>query len=69
MLALDGKLGLAPVHKPKHVLDAATGTGIWAIEYGTTPNKPLPTAYFWTSLARVQPCIMHDMAFTQIFDV
>lgn len=33
-LILDGKLGLAPVKNPKNVLDVATGTGIWAIEYG-----------------------------------
>lgn len=31
-LILDGKLGLAPIDSPKHVLDIATGTGIWAIE-------------------------------------
>lgn len=33
-LILGGKLGLAPVRNPKNVLDVATGTGIWAIEYG-----------------------------------
>ncbi|POR38157.1 Uncharacterized protein TPAR_01635 [Tolypocladium paradoxum] len=32
-LVLDGQLGLAPVKSPKHALDVATGTGIWAIQY------------------------------------
>lgn len=31
----DGKLGLAPISEDvKYVLDIATGTGIWAIEFG-----------------------------------
>lgn len=30
---LGGKLGLAPVNKPANVLDVATGTGIWAIDF------------------------------------
>ncbi|KAH8899920.1 S-adenosyl-L-methionine-dependent methyltransferase [Thozetella sp. PMI_491] len=30
---LGGELGLAPVGKPRHVLDLGTGTGIWAIEF------------------------------------
>jgi ubiquinone/menaquinone biosynthesis C-methylase UbiE len=34
---LDGKLNLAPISNPKRVLDLATGTGIWAIEFGTSP--------------------------------
>lgn len=33
-LILDGKLGLAPVKNPKSALDIATGTGIWALQYG-----------------------------------
>ncbi|UNI20146.1 hypothetical protein JDV02_006263 [Purpureocillium takamizusanense] len=33
LLLLEGKLGLAPVVEPKYVLDVATGTGIWAVEY------------------------------------
>jgi ubiquinone/menaquinone biosynthesis C-methylase UbiE len=47
---LKGKLGLAPVEKPRRVLDLGTGTGIWAIEFGEyiaavqTPSlKPLPS--------------------------
>jgi ubiquinone/menaquinone biosynthesis C-methylase UbiE len=27
-------LYLAPVENPKQVLDVATGTGIWAVEFG-----------------------------------
>lgn len=40
MLLLDGKLGEAPVKDPKFVLDIATGTGIWALDYGESriPN-------------------------------
>ncbi|PHH89241.1 hypothetical protein CDD83_6432 [Cordyceps sp. RAO-2017] len=33
LMLLDGKLGLAPVKAPRRVLDVATGTGIWAIQY------------------------------------
>ena len=37
-LTLDGKLGLSPPNaagaKPGRVLDAGTGTGIWAIDFG-----------------------------------
>lgn len=31
---LDGRLYLAPLQDPKFVLDIATGTGIWALEFG-----------------------------------
>ncbi|KAI4272083.1 MAG: hypothetical protein L6R35_006495, partial [Caloplaca aegaea] len=34
-ILLDNKLLLCPVQDPKRVLDVGTGTGIWAIEYGT----------------------------------
>jgi len=38
LLTLDGKLNLAPVENLEgglnNVLDIATGTGIWAIEFG-----------------------------------
>jgi ubiquinone/menaquinone biosynthesis C-methylase UbiE len=31
---MDDKLCLAPLSNPQNVLDIATGTGIWAIEFG-----------------------------------
>ncbi|KAG5949858.1 hypothetical protein E4U53_005689, partial [Claviceps sorghi] len=33
LTVMDGKLGLAPVTEPRRVLDIATGTGIWAMQY------------------------------------
>ena len=33
---LKGKLFLAPIKDPKRILDIGTGTGIWAMEMGTT---------------------------------
>jgi ubiquinone/menaquinone biosynthesis C-methylase UbiE len=33
-MTMDDKLHLAPLTNPKNVLDIATGTGIWAIEFG-----------------------------------
>lgn len=34
LLLLDGKLYNAPIGEAEHVLDIATGTGIWAIQFG-----------------------------------
>ncbi|EXU96531.1 methyltransferase [Metarhizium robertsii] len=51
-LLLNGRLGLAPVQSPKHVLDVATGTGIWALEYA----KNNPQAHvIGTDLFTMQP--------------
>jgi ubiquinone/menaquinone biosynthesis C-methylase UbiE len=33
-MTMDDKLHLAPLTDPQNVLDIATGTGIWAIEFG-----------------------------------
>lgn len=33
-MTMDERLFLAPLASPQHVLDIATGTGIWAIEFG-----------------------------------
>lgn len=33
-MTMDNKLHLAPLTNPQNVLDIATGTGIWAIEFG-----------------------------------
>ncbi|KAG6060126.1 hypothetical protein E4U32_003630 [Claviceps aff. humidiphila group G2b] len=32
---MEGNLGRAPVRKPRQVLEVASGTGIWALEYAT----------------------------------
>jgi len=35
LLLFDGRLALAPMtNTPNYVLDVATGTGIWAIQWG-----------------------------------
>ena len=34
LLLLHQKLYLAPIKKPQRVIDLATGTGIWAIDFG-----------------------------------
>lgn len=34
LLLLHKKLYLAPIGKPQRVIDLATGTGIWAIDFG-----------------------------------
>ncbi len=37
-MTLRDQLSLAPLkEEPNHVLDVGTGTGIWALEYGTVP--------------------------------
>lgn len=36
-MLLGDRLYLAPIQNPQHVLDVATGTGIWAHEFGTSP--------------------------------
>jgi SAM-dependent methyltransferase len=42
-ITLDGQLHLAPIGpKPKNVLDIGTGTGIWAVEFGTGSSLILP---------------------------
>ena len=41
-MLLKGKLGLAPIKDPQEVLDLGTGTGIWAIDFGTFPHLLLP---------------------------
>jgi ubiquinone/menaquinone biosynthesis C-methylase UbiE len=35
-MTMDDKLFLAPLSNPQNVMDIATGTGIWAIEFGNT---------------------------------
>jgi len=35
LMTVDGALHLAPLDNPRHVLDIATGTGTWALEFGS----------------------------------
>jgi ubiquinone/menaquinone biosynthesis C-methylase UbiE len=37
-ITLNGKLNLAPLQNPIHVLDVATGNGNWAIDFGETAS-------------------------------
>lgn len=46
-LTLDNNLYIAPIiRNPKHVLDVATGTGIWAVEFGKMQTKLMHIMYF-----------------------
>lgn len=43
LLTLDKKLHLAPIANPQRILDAGTGTGIWAIDMaGSFAPNPMP---------------------------
>jgi ubiquinone/menaquinone biosynthesis C-methylase UbiE len=44
---LGGNLYLAPVKDPKFVLDVATGTGIWALEFGASVSVSLRLHVNW----------------------
>lgn len=49
---LDGKLTDAPIDDPRHVLDIATGTGLWAVEFA----EQYPRArVVGTDLSPIQP--------------
>jgi len=67
-MTMENKLHLAPILNPKNVLDIATGTGIWAIEFGNYPERnaftiinSLPaeqypsSQVFGTDLSPIQP--------------
>jgi ubiquinone/menaquinone biosynthesis C-methylase UbiE len=50
---LDGNLSLAPVgESPARVLDIATGTGIWAIEFA---NAHPDSKVIGTDFSQIQP--------------
>ncbi|KAK8851378.1 S-adenosyl-L-methionine-dependent methyltransferase [Apiospora arundinis] len=51
-LVLGGKLGLAPVHEPKLVIDVATGTGVWANEFA---RRHPDSHIVGTDLSLIQP--------------
>ncbi|KAK7958544.1 hypothetical protein PG988_013392 [Apiospora saccharicola] len=51
-ILLDKRLSVAPVENPKYVLDVATGTGIWALDYATeNPDCQV----IGTDLSLIQP--------------
>ncbi|KAK8010894.1 hypothetical protein PG990_009859 [Apiospora arundinis] len=51
-ILLDKRLAVAPVSNPKYVLDVATGTGIWALDYATeNPDSQV----IGTDLSLIQP--------------
>lgn len=50
LLMAHGKSYLAPIDKPKRVLDFATGTGIWAIEFGE-PFLLLVLCFFFSTFS------------------
>lgn len=47
-LTFDNKLHLAPLipGQVKRVLDAGTGTGIWAVDFGALPTRPFSSCYY-----------------------
>ncbi|KAJ4287071.1 hypothetical protein N0V88_007765 [Collariella sp. IMI 366227] len=65
-MLLKGKLGLAPVENPAHVIDLATGTGIWAIEYAE--QNPL-SSVLGTDLSPIQPSYLPANCRFEIDDV
>ncbi|KAK4245214.1 S-adenosyl-L-methionine-dependent methyltransferase, partial [Corynascus novoguineensis] len=63
---LKGRLGLAPVERPRRVLDLGTGTGIWAIEYAEeNPNSEV----LGTDLSPIQPDYLPPNCRFEIDDV
>lgn len=53
LLLLGGRLTLAPIDKPKRVLDVGTGTGIWAI--AMADHLPEDSEIIGTDLSPIQP--------------
>ncbi|KAI6435171.1 hypothetical protein MCOR22_009332 [Pyricularia oryzae] len=64
-LSLEGKLYQAPVENPRNVLDVATGTGIWAIEFAQeNPGSNV----VGTDLSPIQPTYVPPNCSFQICD-
>ena len=51
----NGKLGRAPVQHPRTVLDVATGTGIWAQQYGKARHPVRPLQISSNAIAESHP--------------
>ncbi|KAG4423086.1 hypothetical protein IFR04_003723 [Cadophora malorum] len=76
-IMLNGKLGLAPIKSPNRVLDLATGTGIWAIEFAQEHTE---STVIGTDLSPIQPLYVppnckfevddaeNDWSFSESFD-
>ncbi|KAG6005325.1 hypothetical protein E4U21_000240 [Claviceps maximensis] len=60
----DGRLGLAPVNKPRRVLDVATGTGIWAQQYAS--NNPSCQVVGADISAMERPHSLPNLTFHQV---
>ncbi|KAK8079007.1 hypothetical protein PG994_002814 [Apiospora phragmitis] len=55
-MATGGKLAHAPMdHDPEYVMDVATGTGIWAIQFGSTVQN------YWATFRKGMSKIGRDM--------
>ncbi|KAF1954055.1 S-adenosyl-L-methionine-dependent methyltransferase [Byssothecium circinans] len=52
LLLIDGGLHLAPIESPKRVLDIATGTGIWAMDFAEQNPE---SKVLGTDLSPIQP--------------
>ncbi|KAH8649868.1 S-adenosyl-L-methionine-dependent methyltransferase [Xylariales sp. PMI_506] len=61
-MVLDGKLGLAPIcgRSPSNVLDVATGTGAWAIDFG---HRNPGCQVIGTDLSLIQPLRPQNVQF------
>jgi hypothetical protein len=59
-MSLHGALHLAPIREGLHdVLDIATGTGIWAIEFGKAPAYSDPVACLFSPVASFKISFCH----------
>lgn len=65
LLLCEAHLHLAPLFKPKNILDIGTGTGIWAIQMA----EQYPESTIWgTDLSPIQPSwLVHDFSFPRVW--
>ncbi|KAK6220556.1 hypothetical protein LQW54_002001 [Pestalotiopsis sp. IQ-011] len=63
MILLDGQLAQAPIRSPKRVLDIATGTGIWALEFAQQHPE---SQVVGSDLTQIQPtAVLPNLSFVQ----